>query len=578
MTSRFAFVVTPEATELSLICPDGAVPVDRWPMDAPALLRPGVDLAQRLEAAGSAVSVDATLLIEHSAIAGLTAHEALLLDLPPAAEAVATISTNGIVTQSDYEVTLRWQRPTGQAIAGAKRVGAWLTIGGRWHRLPDPLFGLAEAVDAAQQAGDDPGARLAAVADLLQLLPEAEKGGSAQATGMLGTINIHVADAFSLDLDGNGDDARLIPVLHRAGGDPTATLLPAALHQAFAYRQFNGFRDARTVYALGNGNMLVLSPPLRRALAVVRRMQSAPPLTRRAVFANPRLYLREALGDEDETLIENVFRDTPAYSERVIGLGLWQPRVVPWVQVAATDWFAGADVAGGARPQHRAGLLVGDAQVELTPAEADDLRDRVERAISSGHATVELSCPDGPVAIPATHEVLTALAQLEAARVRSATPDAPPRPPAEVLLIHPNEETLAVEALVLHRPAPPIGMPSALTTAPKEHQSEGLAWLQKAWTDGLPGVLLADDMGLGKTLQGLAFLAWLRVGMQSGTIPTEPVLIVAPTGLLANWQKEHGDHLAAPGLGECLPAFGHGLRALRGTEIDGRAGTRHRRG
>jgi hypothetical protein len=71
----------------------------------------------------------------------------------------------------------------------------------------------------------------------------------------------------------------------------------------------------------------VLTPPLRRALSVVRRIQSEPPAKRRALFANPRLYLREALGDEEETLIENVFRETPAYSDRVIGLGLWQPRV-----------------------------------------------------------------------------------------------------------------------------------------------------------------------------------------------------------------------------------------------------------
>jgi SNF2 family DNA or RNA helicase len=78
-------------------------------------------------------------------------------------------------------------------------------------------------------------------------------------------------------------------------------------------------------------------------------------------------------------------------------------------------------------------------------------------------------------------------------------------------------------------------------------------------------------MGLGKTLQGLAFLAWLQEGMKSATIPTEPVLIVAPTGLLANWLKEHAEHLAAPGLGECLPAYGRGLRALRGTAIDGPA-------
>jgi SNF2 family DNA or RNA helicase len=95
--------------------------------------------------------------------------------------------------------------------------------------------------------------------------------------------------------------------------------------------------------------------------------------------------------------------------------------------------------------------------------------------------------------------------------------------------------------------------------------------LQQAWAEGLPGVLLADDMGLGKSLQTLAFLAWLQHGMETGIVLREPMLIVAPTGLLANWQKEHDAHLAAPGLGECLPAFGQGLRALRNGEINGRA-------
>ena len=77
----------------------------------------------------------------------------------------------------------------------------------------------------------------------------------------------------------------------------------------------------------------------------------------------------------------------------------------------------------------------------------------------------------------------------------------------------------------------------ALATAPKQHQRDGLAWLQRVWTEEVAGVLLADDMGLGKTLQGLAFLAWVRDGMEAGILPREPVLIVAPTGLLANWQK-----------------------------------------
>ncbi len=178
---------------------------------------------------------------------------------------------------------------------------------------------------------------------------------------------------------------------------------PEPLHDAFARRQFNGFSDARTVYTLANGNMLVLSPPLRRALSVVRRLQSAAPATRRDLFANPRAYLREALGDDDETLIENVFCDTPAYSERVKGLGLWQPRVVPWVRVAATDWFAGADGAakpGSPAPTASAGIRVGDAQVELTPAEADDLRGRVEAGDRRRRADRAAVAPRGSAVDP----------------------------------------------------------------------------------------------------------------------------------------------------------------------------------
>jgi len=573
MTHQFAFTVTPDETELCLLGPEGLVTVDRWPAEAPPSLRSGVDLAQRLEAAGSAIPVDATLLIEHSSIASLTAHEAATLGLPPAAEAVATIATKGVVTQPNYSVSLRWQRPTGQAIVGPKRTGAWLEIGNKWHRLPEPLFSLAEAVDAARSAGDDAGARLTALAGLLEILPGARQDGAAQATGMLGQITVHVADAFSLDLDGEGENMRLVPVLHRAGVTSDAPLLPQTLHQDFAHKQFNGFNDARTVYTLADNNMLVLSPPLQRALSVVRRLQSAAPATRRALFANPRAYLRDALGDEDETLIENVFLDTPAYSERVIGIGLWQPRVLPWVQVAAADWFDGALTAatcnlGGPTPE--GGLVVNGSRVELTQVEADDLRQLVERAIAAGEPTVGLSRPDGPLSIPATHETLTALAQLAAARSR-LTGKEPPRLPPEVLLIHPNEQTLTVEALVARRKAPSRGPPAALTTPPKAHQNEGLAWLQQAWSAGLPGVLLADDMGLGKTLQALAFLAWLRDGMAAGVIPREPMLIVAPTGLLANWQKEHSTHLAIPGLGECVAAYGQGLRALKTGESDGRA-------
>src|SRR5690606_28911847 len=37
----------------------------------------------------------------------------------------------------------------------------------------------------------------------------------------------------------------------------------------------------------------------------------------------------------------------------------------------------------------------------------------------------------------------------------------------------------------------------------KEHQKEGVAWLQSLYCNNLSGGLLSDDMGLGKTLQRL---------------------------------------------------------------------------
>src|SRR5258705_9361832 len=124
-----------------------------------------------------------------------------------------------------------------------------------------------------------------------------------------------------------GNDAKLEPTLHRAGGGPEELLLPADGQNAFGRGQFNRFGTARPVYALGNGRYLVLSPPLRKALAEVRRVQSSSIATKRALLASPRAFLREALGaDTDETVIESVFRETSSYAERVIGLGLWQPR------------------------------------------------------------------------------------------------------------------------------------------------------------------------------------------------------------------------------------------------------------
>lgn len=72
------------------------------------------------------------------------------------------------------------------------------------------------------------------------------------------------------------------------------------------------------------------------------------------------------------------------------------------------------------------------------------------------------------------------------------------------------------------------------------HQKQGVDWMLKEWEDGYQGVLLADDMGLGKTLQTLAFIGGLKNTLKDTSYALKnPVLIVAPTSLLTNWQNEY---------------------------------------
>ena len=84
--------------------------------------------------------------------------------------------------------------------------------------------------------------------------------------------------------------------------------------------------------------------------------------------------------------------------------------------------------------------------------------------------------------------------------------------------------------------------------------------------------MLCDDMGLGKTFQALAFCSWLRELMVAGRIERKPLFLVAPVGLLRNWEKEHEEHLWSPGLGDIVRVYGEHVKHLkRGRHSDGTA-------
>ncbi|WP_028453577.1 DEAD/DEAH box helicase [Chitinilyticum aquatile] len=79
----------------------------------------------------------------------------------------------------------------------------------------------------------------------------------------------------------------------------------------------------------------------------------------------------------------------------------------------------------------------------------------------------------------------------------------------------------------------PLAAPAGFQATLRPYQQQGLSWLQFLREYGLNGIL-ADDMGLGKTVQALAHIAHEKA---AGRLD-RPCLVVAPTSLMFNWQRE----------------------------------------
>jgi SNF2 family DNA or RNA helicase len=80
---------------------------------------------------------------------------------------------------------------------------------------------------------------------------------------------------------------------------------------------------------------------------------------------------------------------------------------------------------------------------------------------------------------------------------------------------------------------PAVQTPATFHGELRPYQLEGVAWLLFLRQFGLGGCL-ADDMGLGKTIQWITYLLALKEHDQ----PLQPALLICPTSVLGNWQKE----------------------------------------
>ncbi|MDE0626994.1 MAG: SNF2-related protein [Bryobacterales bacterium] len=573
MESDFEFEPSPSGLVVRM-AGSSSIPVSDWTVHAAR--PPAAGGLVRLRDEGLAEESDdgRSLKVSWSGVAGLASDELRFIGLPDAAPFALEVLSSGAIHNADFSLRYGFIE-SGRRVLGVRRQGTWLQVGAKSFILLDPLYTIAEAMDEFNRAeGADLEARMLEWGQIAEMLPS-----EAVVDNHLRSLNIVVASAFELDPFVNeAGEPDFDPVIGRHETRVSEAeveeqvferSLPDARQEQFA-RRFRGLSRVKHRYAAGGNVFVVLTREVENALNVVRRAQKGTAEERRDFLRNVSGHLRGAFDEqgEDEFEIDQVFSDD-GLSERVLGVGIWVEKAVPWIELATEPWL----------PPKELGLRVGDRFVPLTADELAGVLEDVRAARKRGDLTMEVA--DG-VEIPADSTTVSAVERLireteptqapqpdpdvdgSAGGVPESESDAPePDRSNQVLLVIDNLEDLQFQQDREARVRGTLSAAPSLRSTLFPHQQKGLQWLQRHWTGGSSGALLADDMGLGKTLEALAFLSCLRNQAAVDGADRQPFLVVAPTGLLRNWQDEHRKHLCQSGLGQPLEAHGVGLQELR---------------
>ena len=255
-------------------------------------------------------------------------------------------------------------------------------------------------------------------------------------------------------------------------------------------------------------------------------------------------YLKEQCGkhktrEEIQNMIEqpteyfdpNAFDLSELYSDRVIEIGVYKPKFYPFICPYKSCWIAGATVE---TPKNGTTKVTINNEEELEKLKKEILSAKENKKGIVEYNNAQLDIED------AMFLAQTAEKQLKDPSQPAKVENENGNEARNVLIIEENAEDLgfAVKERIIEK-----GDKYTLFTNPflqegfslKDHQKEGVAWLQHLYKSKASGCLMADDMGLGKTLQILYFIDWHSRKYANH----KPYLIVAPISLLENWKNEY---------------------------------------
>ena len=331
----------------------------------------------------------------------------------------------------------------------------------------------------------------------------------------LGSYEVTPVERFKLKIDYAGSRLKISPEI-------VSDDLSSAVKEGDFAKKFDGRSKVLPVYTVetedGKEQKIVIpknsEPQLREFKERFRTVSN--PEQIRNIIESPESFLDEELFDLREF-----------YSDRVIQIGLYKPTFYPFVSPYKSEWIPGFTIED---------KYNGNTHIILK--EEKDIKElEIAIQIAEQSSSQEIDFRGYKL------ELEKAKRTLEVAKRQNSNPQTPVTQDSQgkkVLIIEENAESLGYKVENLDISTPELFKFYEIrdlrkTIHLKEHQTEGVAWLQYLVQQHNKGCLLADDMGLGKTLQVLCFIDWHN---QFHNPHKKPYLIVAPVSLLNNWEKE----------------------------------------
>lgn len=452
-------------------------------------------------------------LLPYENIYLLDEDERILLGVPQPYDMAMRLVGTSMLNLSDFEYKVEFLTyvPDGELIV-CERGGNILVKGRDKYLLNEAQYALINRVDAFNSTPEEDKTtdyNLRCFAEIKEL---AEQAGC-QLDSYLENENVYAPERIKIEIGRDDDGFTVEPAVDIKENDKFQTY-------------FDKMRKVQAQYPVQRENgervRIVLNKEQKENLHYLKE-QCGKHKTREEI--------QKMIEQPTEYFDPNAFDLSELYSDRVIEIGVYKPKFYPFICPYKSCWIAGATVE---TPQNGTTKVTINSEEEL-----EKLKREIQSAKENKKGIVEYN--------NAQLDIEDAMFLAQTAEKQLKDPSQPAKVETEdgnearnVLIIEENAEELgfAVKERIIEK-----GDKYTLFTDPflqegfslKDHQKEGVAWLQHLYKSKASGCLMADDMGLGKTLQILYFIDWHSRKYANH----KPYLIVAPISLLENWKNEY---------------------------------------